>query len=153
MPSSTSFAGSPAMPERLRRLVAAIVVAGAIAGGLAPAALAAPPDETCTPGQSFAAGGFDVCSPPAIGGPGGGFAIDGLVPIVLALVVGAGLALVVAYFVLRRRAGGPLDPVDAGEWWTCASCGRQNVVGIPRCYSCGTWQGRSRPDTPAPGPR
>ena len=60
--------------------------------------------------------------------------------------VGAGLALVVAYFVLRRRAGGPLDPVDAGEWWTCSNCGRQNVVGSARCFSCGTWQGGSHPD-------
>ena len=111
--------------------------------GFAPAALAAPPDETCIPGQTFSAGDFDVCAPPSTGG-GGGFAIGGLLPIVLALVVGAGLALVVAYFVLRRRAGGPLDPVDAGEWWTCANCGRQNMVGSPRCYSCGAWQGGAR---------
>ena len=117
------------MAERLRRLAAVFLVVAAIATGIAPGVSAAPPDETCNPGQTFVAGGFDICSPPA---------------------VGAGLALVVAYFVLRRRAGGPLDPVDAGEWWTCANCGRQNVVGSPRCYSCGTWQGRARPDNPPP---
>ena len=141
------------MPDRLPaawrpflRVAAAVCTVALLAAGLAPAALAAPPDETCVPGQSFAAGGFDVCSPPVIGGGGGGIALDGLLPILLALLVGAGLALVVAYFVLRRRAGGPLDPVDAGEWWTCSNCGRQNVVGSARCFSCGTWQGGSHPD-------
>ena len=104
--------------------------------------LAAPPDETCLPQATSAAGGFDVCSPPSTGNPGGGgFNLGGILPILVALVVGAGLALVVAYLVLRRRAGAPLDPVDAGEWWTCRKCGRNNVVGSARCYGCGTWQG------------
>jgi len=103
--------------------------------------LLAPPDETCTPGQTFAAGGFDVCAPPAAGtGKGGGINVGGLLPVVLAVLVGAALALVVAYVVLRRRAGPPLDPVDAGEWWPCKNCGSNNVVGSPRCYSCGQWQ-------------
>lgn len=102
---------------------------------------AAPPDETCLPQATSVAGGFDICSPPTTGGVGGGFNLGGLLPIVVALVVGAGLALVVAYLVLRRRAGPPLDPVDAGEWWTCRKCGRNNVVGSARCYGCGTWQG------------
>ncbi|HEX3266066.1 MAG TPA: hypothetical protein VHR16_10395 [Candidatus Limnocylindrales bacterium] len=119
---------------------AALLVLALLSVGLAPTTLAAPPDETCIPGQTFAAGGFDVCSPSVIGGGGGGIALGGLLPILLALLVGAGLALVVAYLVLRRRAGGPLDPVDAGEWWTCRNCGRQNVVGSARCFSCGTWQ-------------
>ena len=104
-------------------------------------ALAAPPDETCTPGATFGAGGFDVCSPPTVANPGEGFNVGGLLPILGGVVLGAGLALAVAYMVLRRRAGAPLDPVDAGEWWTCRNCGRNNVVGSPRCYSCGTWQG------------
>ncbi|HET9851459.1 MAG TPA: hypothetical protein VFP56_03015 [Candidatus Limnocylindrales bacterium] len=103
--------------------------------------LAAPPDETCTPGATFGAGGFEVCSPPSVGNPGPGFNLGGLLPILGGVVLGAGLALAVAYLVLRRRAGAPLDPVDAGEWWTCRNCGRNNVVGSPRCYSCGTWQG------------
>jgi hypothetical protein len=131
--------------------LATLALLAATATWSASIAQAAPPDETCIPGQTFAAGGFDVCAPPAIGTGGGGIAIGGLLPIILALVVGAGLALAVAFLVLRRRAGGPLDPVDAGEWWTCANCGRQNVVGSPRCYACGTWQGGSRPDRPAPG--
>ena len=104
--------------------------------------LAAPPDETCAPGATFGAGGFEVCSPPTVQNPGGGgFNLGGLLPILGGVVIGAGLALVVAYLVLRRRAGAPLDPVDAGEWWTCRKCGSNNVVGSPRCYSCGTWQG------------
>lgn len=103
--------------------------------------LGAPPDETCLPQATDAAGGFDICSPPSTGNGGGGFNFGGLLPLVGAAVVGAGLALVIAYLVLRRRAGAPLDPVDAGEWWTCRTCGRNNVVGSARCYSCGSWQG------------
>jgi hypothetical protein len=129
-------------------LVAAVVTPSvALAGGAsAPSAdavlLAAPPDETCLPRATLEAEGFDICSPPSTGnGGGGGFNLGGLLPLVGAVVVVAGLALVVAYLVLRRRAGAPLDPVDAGEWWTCVKCGRNNVVGSPRCYSCGTWQG------------
>jgi hypothetical protein len=159
MISSTSFDGSRAMAEerairatnatRASRIAAALLLLAVLAVGTASTALAAPPDETCHPGQTFAAGGFDLCAPPKVSNGGGGFEIGALLPIVLALVVGAGLALAVAYFVLRRRAGGPLDPVDAGEWWTCTNCGRQNMVGSPRCYSCGTWQGGARPDKPA----
>ncbi len=148
------------MAERRRRrssigrLVAAwlVVVAAAAApltataGEAAPipdpaVVLAAPPDETCTPGQTFAAGQFDVCAPPATGAGGGGINLGGLLPILGVLVLGAGLALAITYLVLRRRAGAPLDPVDAGEWWTCRKCGRNNVVGSARCYACGTWQG------------
>jgi hypothetical protein len=103
--------------------------------------VAAPPDETCLPQSTQAAGGFDICSPTVAGDPGTGINVGGLLPIVGALVLGAGLALVIAYGVLRRRAGAPLDPVDAGEWWTCRKCGKNNVVGSARCYGCGTWQG------------
>jgi hypothetical protein len=41
-------------------------------------ALAAPPDETCTPGATFGAGDFEVCSPPTVGNPGPGFNFGGL---------------------------------------------------------------------------
>ena len=129
---------------RAARAAGLFLIVSAVAAGLAPAVLAAPPIETCEPGQTVTEGGIRVCSPAIT--DGGGFAIGGLLPIIVALVVGAGLALVGAYFVLRRRAGGPLDPVDAGEWWTCSNCGRSNVVGSPRCYACGTWQGGSRPE-------
>jgi hypothetical protein len=147
------------MPERRRRrgsigrIVAAWLVVLAAAGapitaaagevgppGVTSVRLAAPPDETCVPGATFGAGGFDVCSPPSVQNPGGGINIGGLLPILGGVIIGAGLALAVAYLVLRRRAGAPLDPVDAGEWWTCANCGRNNVVGSARCYSCGQWQ-------------
>jgi hypothetical protein len=105
-------------------------------------ALLAPPDETCRATETQAAGGFDICSPPTPGNGGGaGLDIGGLLPILGGVVLGAGLALVAAYLVLRRRAGAPLDPVDAGEWWSCRKCGRNNVVGSARCYGCGSWQG------------
>jgi hypothetical protein len=159
--SSTSSDGWPAMAERARlrttvgRLVAAWLLV--IAAGAAPFAvtaneptiptggdvrLAAPPDETCLPQATAAQGGFDLCSPPGVGtgGGGGGFNFGGLLPILAIVVAGAALAVVIAYLVLRRRAGPPLDPVDAGEWWTCRNCGRNNVVGSARCYACGTWQ-------------
>ena len=136
------------------RLVAAwlvVIAAGAvplsaIAGeatqpGVGGIQLAAPPLETCAAQQTMAAGGFDICAPPAAGDGGGGFNLGGLLPILGGVVLGAGLALVAAYLMLRRRAGAPLDPVDAGEWWTCRKCGRNNVVGSARCYGCGSWQG------------
>src|SRR5204862_18167 len=50
-------------------------------------------------------------------------------------------ALAAAFLVLRRRASAPVAPADPGEWWTCRKCGRNNVIGSPRCYSCGEWQG------------
>jgi hypothetical protein len=146
------------MPERLARryvvgrLFAAWLLAagGAVAPLTATAhdepvgsgmgvSLAAPPRETCGPGDTLSAGKFEICSPSA-GGSGGGLNIVGLLPIVGGIVVAGAVALVVTYLVLRRRAGAPLDPVDAGEWWTCANCGRNNVVGSARCYSCGQWQ-------------
>jgi hypothetical protein len=136
--------------RRALPLATLVLLAWAFSGGFGAIAVAAPPLETCQPGQTVSEGGIRVCTS-ATGG-GGGIAIGGLLPIVLALVVGAGLALVAAYFVLRRRAGGPLDPVDAGEWWTCANCASQNVVGTSRCYSCGAWQGRARPEKPAAEP-
>lgn len=116
--------------------------AGQGASGLDDSAirLAAPPDETCGPDATGLRGGFNVCAPAAGDPGGGGINLGGLLPILLALVVGAAGALVIAYLVLRRRAGPPLDPVDAGEWWTCRNCGSNNVVGSPRCYSCGQWQ-------------
>ena len=98
---------------------------------------AAPPRESCLT-DAPAGGGFIVCGPTA--GGGGSFNLGGLLPLLGAVVLGAGLALAIAYLVLRRRAASPLDPVDAGEWWTCTKCGSNNVVGSARCYSCGTWQ-------------
>jgi hypothetical protein len=39
-----------------------------------------------------------------------------------------------------RRTSAPLVPADPGEWWTCRTCGKNNVVGSARCYACGAWQ-------------
>ncbi len=94
------------------------------------------PDATPEPGSS------DVCQdavPPDVSV--GGIDLGGLLPILAAVVVAGLLALVAAFFVLTRRPSGPLAPTDPGEWWTCRSCGKTNVVGSPRCYACGTWQG------------
>lgn len=75
----------------------------------------------------------------------GGFAV--------LLAIGAGW-----YLVMRRRAarpfvvdgapgagdahGGDVGGGGAGstDWWTCSNCGKTNMVGSARCYSCGSWQ-------------
>jgi len=100
------------------------------------------PGETC-PDTTPAPGSSDFCddSTPINGGVGGGLDLGGLLPFLAAAVIGALLALVAAFVVLGRRSTGPLAPVDPGDWWTCRSCGKANVVGSPRCYACGTWQG------------
>jgi hypothetical protein len=102
-------------------------------------ALLAPPDETCEPGETRAAGDFsDICGQ-APGGSGGGLNLGGLLPIVAIVLVG-GLVILLAAFVVLRRTSAPLVPADPGEWWTCRTCGKNNVVGSARCYACGAWQ-------------
>ena len=102
-------------------------------------ALLAPPPETCEPGETLAAGDFsNICSP-SPGGGGGGLNLGGLLPIVAIVVVGGVIALIAAFVVLRRTSA-PLVPADPGEWWTCRTCGKNNVVGSARCYACGAWQ-------------
>jgi hypothetical protein len=99
----------------------------------------APPRETCDPGETRGAGGFsDVCDAPSVAS-GGGFDAAGLLPIVGIAVVGGALMLIAAFVVLRRTSA-PLVPADPGEWWTCRTCGKTNVVGSARCYGCGTFQ-------------
>jgi hypothetical protein len=108
-----------------------------------PTALAVPgagqtcADTTPAPGASAA-----VCQESKVGDkPGGGSAdLAGLLPIIAAAGAGAAIALIVAFVALRRRASGPVAPADPGEWWTCPNCGRNNVIGSPRCYACGEWQ-------------
>ena len=110
---------------------------------LAPgAALAVPrpgescPDVTPAPGSSLPLceeGGGKV-------GGGGTLDLGAVLPILAAAVGGAAIALVVAFLVLRRTTAGPIAPADPGEWWTCRSCGKSNVIGSPRCYACGSWQ-------------
>jgi hypothetical protein len=103
-------------------------------------ALLAPPVETCEPGETRAAGDFsDICGQPSVGGGGGGLNLGGLLPIVAIVVVGGVIALIAAFVVLRRTSA-PLVPADPGEWWTCRTCGKNNVVGSARCYACGAWQ-------------
>ena len=101
------------------------------------------PGETC-PDATPAPGSSDFCddSTPSNGDVGGG-ALDlgAVLPFLAAAGIGALLALAAAVVVLGRRSTGPLAPVDPGEWWTCRSCGKTNVVGSARCYACGTWQG------------
>jgi hypothetical protein len=95
------------------------------------------PDTTPAPGASVL-----ICgeSGPDIGG-GGTVDLGGLLPIIVGIGIGALSALVAAFLVLRRRAAAPVTPADPGEWWTCRNCGRNNVIGSPRCYACGEWQG------------
>lgn len=103
-------------------------------------ALLAPPAETCRPEETRGAGAFqDICGAPGSGGGGGGINLGGLLPIVAIVVVGGVIALIAAFVVLRRTSA-PLVPADPGEWWTCRTCGKNNVVGSARCYACGAWQ-------------
>ncbi len=99
----------------------------------------APPAETCRPEETRAAGGFtDICgNNPSSGG--GGFNLGSLLPI-LAIVAVGGVLLLIAALVFLRRTSAPLVPADPGEWWTCRTCGKTNVVGSARCYACGAWQ-------------
>jgi hypothetical protein len=106
-------------------------------GRAAPAPGESCPDETPAPGTSVA---FCEDTGGDISGGGGGTNLGFLLALLGAAVAGGLLALVVAYLVLRRRASVPLAPADPGEWWTCSSCGKTNVIGSPRCYACGTWQ-------------
>ena len=122
---------------------AALAGAGGIAGPEAVGQAAPRPGETC-PDATPAPGSSEFCddTAPTNGDLGGGVLdLGALLPFLAAAVIGALLALVAAFVVLGRRSSGPLAPVDPGEWWTCRSCGKTNVVGSPRCYACGTWQG------------
>jgi hypothetical protein len=98
----------------------------------------APPVETCAAQETRAAGDFNICSPEISDG-NAGVNLGALLPIVGIVAVGGVVALLAAFFVLRRTAA-PLVPADPGEWWTCRSCGKTNVLGSARCYACGTWQ-------------
>jgi len=138
------------MDSCLSRLLsgAAIVVLTA-AALLAPgAALGAPrPGESCpdvTPAPATHAPGSTaaVCGEGngPEGNPAGSLDLGGLLPVLAAVGGGAVIALGAALLVLRRRAGAPAVPADPSEWWTCRKCGRNNVIGSPRCYACGEWQ-------------
>lgn len=94
---------------------------------------AVPGDEPCARQSPEPGTGLKLCDTPIL-------SVGNILPIFGAVVAAGLLALVVAYFVLRRRASAPLAPADPGEWWTCPKCGSTNVVGSARCYSCGTWQ-------------
>jgi uncharacterized membrane protein len=104
-------------------------------GGGAVVALA-PPRETCAPNETRLAGGFNVCSQST---GGGGFDFGGLA-LLVGIIAGGGLILLLAAFVILRRTSVPMAPADPGEWWTCRTCGKTNVLGSARCYACGTWQ-------------
>ena len=121
---------------------AALVVAALF---LPSVALAAPrPGESC-PDTTPAPGASEVVCGEGNGpegNPGGGsITLSALAPILVAAAGGAAIALVAAFLFFRRRAAAPAGPADPGEWWTCRKCGRNNVIGSPRCYSCGAWQG------------
>src|SRR5262249_53999289 len=75
------------------------------------------------------------------GGGGGALNLTGVLPILAAGLGGAGILGVAVVLILRRQASRPAAPADPSEWWTCKSCGANNVIGSPRCYSCGAWQG------------
>ena len=152
MTCSICSAGSLPMARPRRpvagRLVALLALVGLLAaavpgvalgrdgGGLAAPEIhlgAVPPDQRCAESTPDPATGLRPCDPrPASAGL--------LLPVIGGVVAAGILALLATYLVLRRRASVPIAPLDPGEWWTCPKCGSTNVIGSPRCYSCGTWQ-------------
>ena len=133
-----------------RLLTGATLVVLLIAALLAPtAALGAPrPGDSCpdtTPATTPAPGSTGaVCGEgkgPDTTPTGGSFDLSAALPFLVAAAGGAVIALGAAFLFLRRRAVAPAAPADPGEWWTCKNCGRNNVIGSPRCYACGQWQG------------
>jgi hypothetical protein len=129
------------MADRARLVAATLVIAIAVSVVVPASALAvAFPGESCptVPGDTAP----DLCGGgrgPS-GGGGGGFNVGGLVPVIGVALGGATIALVAAFLVFRRRASAPVAPIDPSEWWTCANCGRNNVIDSPRCYACGSWR-------------
>ena len=125
--------------RRLRFALASLLALWLVALASTPVALAVPgPGSECD-AEVPPSGQTDPCTDGG-GGGGGGFDLGFVLPLAGAVVIGGALALGGAYFLLRRRAGPPLQPVDSEEWWTCQQCGRNNVVGSARCYACGTWK-------------
>jgi hypothetical protein len=122
------------MADRARRLAAAVLIAAALSVVMPSAAWSVQlPGEGC---PEVVQG-----TTPSAGCPrsGGGSNVGGLLPIIGAALGGAAIALGAAVLVFRRRAG-RVAPIDPGEWWTCANCGRNNVIDSPRCYACGSWR-------------
>lgn len=123
-------------------------VALAVALAVAWAMLGASAAAAAEPGASGARGASGVVAfVPGEQGPtqpAGGGGLD----VGLLVMVGAGVAIAGAvvgggFLVLRRRPSSPQappSPAEGGDWWTCRTCGRNNLVGSARCYACGTWQ-------------
>jgi hypothetical protein len=140
-------------PEPRSRVRVAAAIAGCwlllalVAAAFAPVRVAAVPleGESCPPVAPGATIG--VACGEGRAGSGGGDATGGvlnlgtLLPILGVGLGGAALVLVAIVLVLRRNASRPAAPADPSEWWTCRNCGRNNVIGSPRCYACGAWQG------------
>jgi hypothetical protein len=133
--------------HRAFRGLTAAILALVLAAFLLPAqALAVPgagqscPDTTAAPDSTAAVCGESKGPEGDPGAGGGSLDIGGLLPVLAAAAGGAVIALAAAFLILRRRTGGPVAPADPGEWWTCRNCGSNNVIGSPRCYSCGQWQ-------------
>jgi hypothetical protein len=133
-----------------RFLTGAALVVLLVPALLSPAvALAAPrPGESCADTTPAPASTQQPASTDSVCGEGkapggttsGSFDLAGILPFVAAAGGGALVALAAAFLFLRRRAVAPAAPADPGEWWTCRNCGRNNVIGSPRCYACGEWQ-------------
>lgn len=152
------------MPERRSAVAALLALAGALVLFVALPGVAAAathrerPIDTITIADVPPGGGEDcVEDPDAQPGVGlrecpKGFDVAALLPFA-AGGVAIVLAVVVGWFLVMRRrlarpfpadatvgASGAADGTNAGEWWTCRSCGATNMVGSARCYSCGSWQ-------------
>jgi hypothetical protein len=134
------------MPDRPARLFPGVALLVLLVGALLAPGVALGvslpgeswPDATLGPNSSQVACG-EGRGPQGNAG-GGPLNLGAIVPIVAVVGGGLAIALVAALLLLRRQAGAPVAPADPTEWWTCSNCGRNNVIGSPRCYACGTWQ-------------
>jgi len=124
------------MADRARLLTATLLIVLSVSMVAPSLAFALPPRGENCPAEGPEASSA-VCQP---GGNGGGLNLGSLLPILGVGLGGAAIALGAAYVVIRRRTSGPLVPLDPSEWWTCANCGKNNVVDSPRCYACGSWR-------------
>jgi len=138
MPTRTEpRARRQAIPLRGIALVAFVVLLGAVS----PADPGAPSVRTLIEGGGAGTGG----------GGGGTDLLAGLGPLLLVVLVIAGLLATIAAIILfRTRSTAPAGQTEG--WWTCTRCDAANMDGAARCHACSTWRATTPRTTPSASP-